>query len=103
MKALLRKILSKIKDDEIGETCKKDPVIRIIGMHLWDKGRGKADQKKNEVRKSVWTNMRRLAALYLTFKETHEMQNNDKELKEDNAGDLFDRRRGDRSNREAAA
>nr|XP_054771810.1 uncharacterized protein LOC129279772 [Lytechinus pictus] len=83
-------ILSRIKDDEIGEMCKTDPVIRNIGMRLWERVKRKID-KKNEVRKSVRTNMRRLAALYLTFKEAHEVHNSDKELKEDNAGDLFDR------------
>ncbi|KAJ8032369.1 hypothetical protein HOLleu_25883 [Holothuria leucospilota] len=44
-------ILRKFRSDEIGSTCRTDPVILNVGKRLWDKGRAKERKKKPEVRK----------------------------------------------------
>lgn len=59
----LKEVLYKLRNDEIGSICKRDPFIIIIGKRLWMKSRLKMD-KQGEVRKSVMTSMRRLGALY---------------------------------------
>lgn len=43
-------------------------MLLIIGQNLYDKLRGKQD-KKTEVRRSVMSDMRRLATLYMHFTE----------------------------------
>ena len=61
-------ILYQIRSDKIGELCQTDPTILTIGMRLFDKVKRKVD-KSMEVRRSVQKDMRRLASLYLEFKE----------------------------------
>lgn len=62
-------ILSKFRNDDIGEMCKNDPVLLQIGRRLWSKQKRKVD-KKTEVRKSVMRDMRRLATLYKIMQQT---------------------------------
>ena len=61
-------ILQKFLDDDVGRLCKSDEWLLMIGQKLYDKLRGKQD-KKTEVRRSVMSDMRRLATLYTHFKE----------------------------------
>nr|XP_054761399.1 uncharacterized protein LOC129267799 [Lytechinus pictus] len=64
--SFISEILSKFRKDEVGQLCQSDPILREIGKRLWLKQNKKPD-KKTEVRKSVMTDMRRLARLYLTL------------------------------------
>jgi len=59
-------ILSKLRDDDIGTLCKSDDIIVMVGSRLFDKLRKKPD-KLAEVSRSVRTDMRRLARLFLAF------------------------------------
>ena len=61
-------ILSKFRTDGIGNCCRKDETILLIGSIFYGKMKRKSD-KSVEVKKSVRTDMRRLASLYLHFKE----------------------------------
>lgn len=67
----LCEVLCKLREDDIGKICKTDPLIIMVGKRLYMKNKLKAD-KKNEVRKSVMSSMRRLAALYLAFNDSEE-------------------------------
>ena len=60
-------ILQSFKNDAIGNICRTDPVILNIGTRLFDKSKKKLD-KLSEVKQSVRTDMRRLASLYIHFK-----------------------------------
>ena len=61
------KILAKFRVDAVGKICQTDPTIVTVGLRLYDKMKRKLD-KETEVRKSVRTDMRRLAHLYNEFK-----------------------------------
>jgi len=63
-------VLSKFRDDDIGQICQTDPTIITVGSRLYDKLK-KRNDKKVEVKKSVRTDMRRLAQLYVAFREKH--------------------------------
>nr|XP_054753532.1 uncharacterized protein LOC129259256 [Lytechinus pictus] len=82
-------ILSKFRDDEIGDMCKTDPVLLTIGRRLWSKQKRKVD-KKTEVRKSVMRDMRRLASLYKIMQQT-ESKLGELPAKEGNVSDLMKR------------
>ena len=69
-------ILSSFQDNSIGNTCRSDETIRLIGKHLWRKDRTKVD-KHDEVRKSVMADMRNLSALFLEFKKHEGPQSTD--------------------------
>ena len=62
------KILSKFLNDEAGQVCKTDKCLLKIGERLYEKMKAKRD-KKMEVKRSVMSDMRRLANLFLKFKE----------------------------------
>jgi len=64
-------ILSSFQDIAIGNTCRSDDTILLIGRHLWRKDRTKVD-KHDEVRKSVMAEMRNLAALFVEFQKHEE-------------------------------
>ncbi|PIK40701.1 hypothetical protein BSL78_22456 [Apostichopus japonicus] len=85
-----QEILTRFRSDEVGEICRTDPVIVSIGQRLWDKGRNKAD-KKTEVRKSVMSDMRRIASLYGYFKEQHQIHG-EGSLSIGTARDMFERK-----------
>ena len=55
-----QEILAKFQNDDVGNLCRTDPVIRLVGKRLWQKNEKKPD-KRNEVRTSVMLDMRRLA------------------------------------------
>ena len=59
-----QEILAKFQNDDVGNLCRTDPVIRLVGKRLWQKNEKKTD-KRNEVRKSVMLDMQRL--LYTHF------------------------------------
>ncbi|PIK46605.1 hypothetical protein BSL78_16538 [Apostichopus japonicus] len=75
----------------IGSICREDPVILNVGKRLWDKGRAK-ENKKTEVRKSVMSDMRRLASLYLHFKEQKTIHASHFTLETGTSRDMFDRK-----------
>lgn len=60
-------LLSRFQNNEVGDLCRKDRSIRDFGRHLWFKDNSKVD-KSDEVRKSVMSDMRNVAHLYLLFK-----------------------------------
>lgn len=64
-------LLSSLQNDDVGNICKQDSTIRLIGSRLFQKDRSKVD-KTMEVRKSVRATMRSLAILYLELK--HQME-----------------------------
>ena len=61
-------ILKSFQQNEVGNICRTDSTIRLIGRHLWLKDRTKVD-KSDEVRKSVMADMRNLGNLYNQFKQ----------------------------------
>ena len=63
----LRKILSRFRANEMGILCQTDDTITMIGLKLFQGVATKID-KIDKVRKSVMANMRKLARLYLQFR-----------------------------------
>jgi len=61
-------VLRKFSNDEAGRMCLTDKSIVIVGRRLYDKMKRKQD-KLSEVAKSVRMDMRRLATLFITFKQ----------------------------------
>ena len=61
-------ILSKFVNDEYGQICQSDEYILQFGSRQYDKMRQKPD-KKVEVRRSVMSDMRRAAHLYVEFRK----------------------------------
>ena len=61
-------ILSKFVNDEFGQICQSDEYILQFGSRQYDKMRQKPD-KKVEVRRSVMSDMRRAAHLYVEFRK----------------------------------
>jgi len=61
------KILARFINDEIGVLCRSDEHILAIGRRLYEKRQAKKD-KKTEVKRSVMSDMRRLATLYMNFR-----------------------------------
>lgn len=59
-------VLTPMRQDDIGQFCKNDETIRLVGTRLFEKLRKKPD-KRIEVIKSVRSDMRRLARLYMSF------------------------------------
>jgi hypothetical protein len=60
-------ILSRFMSDTVGQMCRSDSAIITFGSRLYEKLKRKKD-KQAEVKKSVMTDMRRIAALYTEFK-----------------------------------
>lgn len=60
-------ILNRFQSNDIGNLCRRDEAIKRFGQHLWLKDSAKVD-KTDEVRKSVMSDMRCLAHLYLLFR-----------------------------------
>ncbi|XP_033110648.1 uncharacterized protein LOC117111761 [Anneissia japonica] len=60
-------ILKRFRDGEIGSCCREDPIICLFGKTLYTKMKRKQD-KHVEVQKSVMSDMRKVATLYLEFK-----------------------------------
>ena len=81
-----KEILARFQNDDIGNLCRTDPVIRLVGKRLWQKNEKKPD-KRNEVRKSVMLDMRRLATLYTHFNNQPGAANKN----EGTAADMFQR------------
>ena len=83
-------ILCKFREIEICETARTNPVIVTVGNRLWEKGKSKTD-KTTEVRKSVMSDMRRLASLYIIFREQHKIHSGTP-LDSNTAADMFHRK-----------
>jgi len=66
--AFKSEVLSRFLNDEVGQLCRRDPIISMIGFRLYTKLKAKKD-KKSEVRKSVMGDMRRLGSLFVKYKE----------------------------------
>src|SRR6218665_3285790 len=61
-------ILACFAKDSVGLLCKTDNMIRLFGSRMFEKLAGKTD-KEAEVKRSVMSDMRRLAYLYLAFRK----------------------------------
>jgi hypothetical protein len=61
-------ILSKFRNDDIGKLCTSDQTIISVGAKFYDKVKRKQD-KIDDVRKTVRMDMRRLANLFIHFRE----------------------------------
>lgn len=59
-------ILSEFRRDEIGALCSSDPTIVNYGPSLYYKMKAKKD-KKVEVKRTVMSDMRKLASILLAF------------------------------------
>jgi hypothetical protein len=62
-------ILQNFRDDAVGQLCRSDSTIILVGSRLYEKMKRKQD-KLNEVKKSVRTDMRRIAGLYMCFQKS---------------------------------
>lgn len=82
-------ILGKFRQSDVSTVCKRDPVLLTIGRRLWEKER-KIMDKKDEVRKSVMTDMRRLGNLYIEFQKT-ERTHGQLPIKKGDVSDIFQR------------
>ena len=60
-------ILSKFNNDQVGRFCQHDKTMRIIGSKLYARLQSRRDKQK-EVRRSVMSDMRRLATLFSHFR-----------------------------------
>ena len=78
-------ILAKIRNDEIGNLCRTDKIILLIGSKFYWKLKRKQD-KAAEVFKSIRGDMRRLAHCYNVFKKQDRVN-----VVHDNSLDMFDR------------
>ncbi|XP_041456679.1 uncharacterized protein LOC121408987 isoform X1 [Lytechinus variegatus] len=65
-----QEVLAKFRKSEVSTICKNDKVLLTIGRRLWEKKRKKINKDDN--RKSVMTDMRRLGRLYLAFRKTED-------------------------------
>ena len=70
-------VLSRFNSDEVGQFCQNDATMRLIGSKLYTRLKGRKDKQK-EVRRSVMTDMRRLATLFSKFKVAS-LQNGEEE------------------------
>jgi len=61
-------ILSRFLKDEVGQLCCTEPSLLSFGQRLYYKMKAKQD-KKTEVKRSVMNDMRRLASLFIKFRE----------------------------------
>ena len=61
-------ILGKFLDDDIGQICRSDETIIAVGCRFYDKEKRKAD-KIDDVRRGVRMDMRRIARMYIAFKD----------------------------------
>ncbi|XP_041473734.1 AF4/FMR2 family member 1-like [Lytechinus variegatus] len=82
-------VLTKFRHGKSSQLCQTDPVLAKIGRRLWDKEKKKKN-KRAEVRKSVMSDMRRLANLYIHMKDT-EATLGKLRSEDGNVGDLFKR------------
>lgn len=62
-----RNVLCKFLNDDIGNMCRRDPVICQVGERLYNKYKRRKD-KEVEVKKSVMALMRRMGGLFIHFK-----------------------------------
>ena len=67
-------ILSRFRDGEVGDLCRKDPLIIQIGYRHFNLRRHEIS-KRDEIRKIVMTDMREIARLFIVFRRLSE--NND--------------------------
>ena len=67
-------ILTKFRDDDVGRLCKSEHLIKIYGLRNFPKVLARKEKQK-VLRETLMTDMRRLATLYLTFKEKAKSQN----------------------------
>ena len=79
------KILAVFRNDDVGRHCQKDPAILTIGSVLFNKEKRKVG-KASQVKKSVRTDMRRLAHIYIIFSNSPGVVN-----VHNNVFDLFNR------------
>ena len=60
-------ILASFANDDVGKICKTDDAIILFGSNMYSKLKGKQD-KREEVKRSVMSDMRRIAHLFVHFK-----------------------------------
>ncbi len=80
-------LLNKFVQDEAGELCRKDELIRLVGEHLFRNAVSRGP-KKTDMRKNAMRDMRRLARIFLHVKESAAAEN--KQL--NSVKDIFDRK-----------
>jgi len=61
-------LLTRLSNDDIGQLCRTEPMILIVGKYLF-KNIARNPAKKIEIRKSTMSSMRNLARLYIAFKK----------------------------------
>lgn len=69
----LSDIVSKFRQDPVGNVCREDEIILYVGAKLYNKLSVKSS-KKSGVNKRIRHEMRTLGLLYLSFKENHSYQ-----------------------------
>ncbi len=70
----MKEVIAKFRKGEDGtvyELCTSDPILLQIGKKWWNKEKRKVD-KRTEVRKSVMTDMRRIASVYSNMRKAEE-------------------------------
>ncbi|XP_077974938.1 uncharacterized protein LOC120330366 isoform X1 [Styela clava] len=67
-------LLTRFQNDEKGNLCRQDELIKTVGRSQFQKHRKKTE-KKSESRKAVMANMRLLASLFVEFKSCATKQN----------------------------
>jgi len=63
-----RDVLSNFSNDDVGKLCQENETMVMIGSKLYQKIRARKD-KKMETKRSVMTDMRRLAHVFLRFRD----------------------------------
>lgn len=91
MVAKFREGYNKDRDNkDIFRICTTDPVLLQIRKMWWNRLQGKEDKKK-EVRTTVMTDMRRLAAIYSEMKNAEKSIGREMPEEEGNISDIFKR------------
>ena len=70
-KQFVKDILSKFRNSEIGKLCQNDELIKQVGFRHYCLRRHEAS-KMNEIKKTVMSEMRELARLFVTFQSLTE-------------------------------
>ena len=84
-----KEVLSKFRTDEIGMQCVKDRVLVQVGQMMYHRVKSR-ENKKDEVRRNIMTDMRRLVAIHREMERTEKTMGN-LPTKQGNISDIFRR------------
>lgn len=88
--AFSSEILLKFREGEVGDLCRSDNTIKLMGYRHYCLRRAEVS-KRQEVRKTVMTEMRELAHIYLIYKKSHKESSSVNDMfKRDNLEVLLD-------------